>query len=591
MPSDELPRPEPAQPDRAQPKPAQPSISPPDAPVPDSVAAATENPLREALVDQPRWLHPLSPVFEVLSHIRSMVLPFLLALFGAAQDELFWQIFAFIILILSLVRTILHFLTLRYRITGNDLVINSGLFFRRVRTIPIRKIQNLDLIQSPLHRLFKVAEVRIETASGAEADGILRVLGLSDVEHLRAALFPERAEATLAEEPGPGEGQASALDVETRSNSGTADQRVGKREGARVEELLRVPLGWLALAGLSSDRGLLLFGVAFGALFQFEKWFENRAMWRLVSQYASTWTTVAVVLVVGWLLLKLLSIAWFTIRFFDYRLTRVGDDLRLASGLFTRVSATIPRQRIQCISVHRPLLFRWAGYSTIKLETAGGWGQGGEGGATTATRSWFVPVVPNREVPRLLAELRPGLQWQEAEQPWQPVSPRAGVRLIRIALIVASLLTCAAAVGSWPWGGLAGLLFFPALIFWAIKKGKSHSYARTGFGVAYRSGLLTRKLSLTFYERIQSVKLKQSPFDRRWRMAVLEIDTAAAGPADHELKIPLLDAEFARREFELLRQRIAGKQHSASPPRPQPESAATLAEGVDQLTTAVPSSP
>jgi putative membrane protein len=522
----------------------------------ESRSPLAANPDREALGQQPRWLHPTSFIFDALSHIRSFVVPFLLALFGAAQDELFWQYFGLFILILSLVHTGLHYLTLRYRIVGGDLVINSGLIFRRVRTIPIRKIQNLDLIQNPLHRLFRVAEVRVETASGAEADAVLRVLSLNDVDQLRGALFPEQL--TGIDQTAPE--SAVLLDSSAPRESGVParSEQFGSAAASPVEQLLRVPLRWLALAGLSSDRGLLLVGVAIGALFQFnDRWFQNRAVWRLLSQYANTWAAILVGLVIGWVLLKLLSIGWFTLRFFDYRLTRVGDDLRISSGLITRVSATIPRRRIQFISVHRPLLFRWTGFSMIKLETAGGSAKDGEGGTTTATRSWFVPVVPDSEVPRLLSELRPDLEWRESEQTWQPVSPRAAARLIRIGIATAALLTVAAGFMYQPWGALAGFAFFPLLILWAIKKGRSHSYARTPFGVAYRSGLLTRKLSLTFYERIQSVSFKQSPFDRRWKMAVLSVDTAAAGPAEHVIEIPLLQADFARDEFSALRELIA----------------------------------
>ena len=513
--------------------------------------------------DLPRWLHPTSFIFDVLSHVRSYVVPFLLALFGAAQDDLFWQYMALIIFISSLIQTLLHYITMRYRIAGADLVINSGLIFRRVRTIPIRKIQNLDLIQNPLHRLFRVAEVRVETASGAEADAILRVLSLRDVDLLRAELFPERAASSVPSAVGSGEPSSLSdqSDASTAEVLGTAPAK----EAARVEELLRVPFRWLAVAGLASDRGLLLVGVAIGAMFQFnDRWYRDETIWRAVKQYANTWTTVVIGLAVVWLLLKLLSIGWFTLRFFDYRLTRIGDDLRLSSGLFTRISATIPRQRIQFISIHRPLMFRWTGFATIKLETAGGWSQDGEGGTTGATRSWFVPVVPASEVPRLLGELRPGLDWNEQAQAWQPVSRRAGARLMRIAILTALLMTAAAGVWSWPWGCFSALVFVPAMICWAIKKGRSHSYTRTPFGLAYRSGLVTRKLSLTFYERIQSVSLNQTPFDRRWKMATLTVDTAAAGPAEHRISIPYLEESFALEEFDQLRQLIARENPGAN---------------------------
>ena len=54
----------------------------------------------------------------------------------------------------------------------------------------------------------------------------------------------------------------------------------------------------------------------------------------------------------------------------------------------------------------------------------------------------------------------------------------------------------------------------------------------------------------------------QSPFDRRWKMAKLSVDTAAAGPADHRIKIPLLDEDFAREEHRHLVDRAAVHQPS-----------------------------
>ena len=62
---------------------------------------------------------------------------------------------------------------------------------------------------------------------------------------------------------------------------------------------------------------------------------------------------------------------------------------------------------------------------------------------------------------------------------------------------------------------------------------------------------------MTFFEKIQSLSVSQSPFDRRWKMATLAIDTAAAGPADHLIEIPYLDARFAEQEFDALNQKSA----------------------------------
>ena len=65
---------------------------------------------------------------------------------------------------------------------------------------------------------------------------------------------------------------------------------------------------------------------------------------------------------------------------------------------------------------------------------------------------------------------------------------------------------------------------------------------------------------MTFFEKVQTVSVYESPFDRRWGMATLCVDTAAAGPADHKIKIGYLTNELAKSEFEAIVQQSSGKQ-------------------------------
>ena len=111
-----------------------------------------------------------------------------------------------------------------------------------------------------------------------------------------------------------------------------------------------------------------------------------------------------------------------------------------------------------------------------------------------------------------------------------------------------------------PWGFLAGVVALPLLLLWTRRQSRSMRYARSDLGVVYRSGVINRKISITFFDKIQAMRMDQSPFDRRWSMARLSIDTAAAGPAGHVISVPYLDLEFARREFASLRSRTGKSQ-------------------------------
>ena len=73
---------------------------------------------------------------------------------------------------------------------------------------------------------------------------------------------------------------------------------------------------------------------------------------------------------------RLISMIWAFVRLYDFRLTRVGEDLRSEYGLFTKVAATVPIRRVQTITFSAGPLHRWLERATVRVATAGGGGQG-----------------------------------------------------------------------------------------------------------------------------------------------------------------------------------------------------------------------
>ncbi|MFK7738597.1 MAG: PH domain-containing protein [Pirellulaceae bacterium] len=539
---------------------------------------------------KPQFLHPSSVVFDVLSKIRQFIFPAVVGIWGATQWG-FWGPTALLgVFVVSLVVTLLRYFTLRYQIKGNDFVVTEGLLFRRIRAVPIRRIQNMDLVQNVLHRIFRVAEVRIETASGTEPEATLRVLTHSQIAELRAGIFgsklgePESllgaTEMATVTEVGGSEAavlsDSSLAEPPLVAEPSASGAQLAEAADSAVREVYKIPFVDLLKAGMASNRGTVLIGIVIGYFFQFD--FESRfdagtirreirrtingTLRDYLPAVDGPWQFLPYLIIgaiVLFLALRLFGMGWYVLRFFDYRLTRQGNDMRIATGLLTRVSATVPRQRIQFMSVHRPLLLRWMGLASIRLETAGGAGQESENAAATVSRRWFLPVVRESEVQRVLDELRPGLNWRETEvtTTWHGVSPLAGKRLMRIALILCALLSLVTGVASPPWGWLAGVAAFPVFAWIAVKKARARRYARTDWGLVYQSGLFTKKLSFAFYDRLQTLEVQQSPFDRRWKMASLVVDTAAAGPADHRIQIDYLEASFAQRQFDELHQKAA----------------------------------
>ena len=510
--------------------------------------------------NRPRTLHPSSLLFQILATARQSLLPVFIAVWTAVRGSWFAMIAVGGVVVFLLAVTLIRFLTFRYRIADGELVVTQGLVFRKVRNVPVDRIQNVDIVQNLFHRALGVAEVRVETASGTEPEATLRVLSMSEVEKLRGEIFAHRPESNR---PQIQRSQTEQFQVE-QTGEVTAGSSMQAENASVSEVVLRIPTLWLVKAGLASNRGMIMGGLALGLFFQQdwnlaidEDFLGDILPQNLVADGFGVWLFVGLLAVLALVVVRLLGVVWYVLRFHDYRLERAGDDFHLTCGLLTRVSATVPRRRIQFISIHRAPIQRSLGIASIRIETAGGAGKQNEDASATVTRRWFVPVIPNRLVPVLIGNLRPGFEFHESDQPWQPFSPRAASRLSRLA-IIGSLLIAAVGFAVWqPWGWIAGIVSLPLL--WAITclHLRFLGYARGEEAVVFRSGILNRKTSLTFYDKIQNVTLRESPFDRRWGMATVGIDTAASGPADHVIDVGLLEVANAKSELEKLSEHCA----------------------------------
>jgi len=309
---------------------------------------------------------------------------------------------------------------------------------------------------------------------------------------------------------------------------------------------LTIPISWLVKAGLASNRGMVLVGFLMGIWFQFNSeegaWAQVQKLFSGVDfQNQSVWFWLSAT-----------------------GLIRQGEDFKISCGMFTKVSATVPIRRIQFISIHRTLFMRWLGMASIRIETAGGAGRNQEDATTSVSKRWFMPAISESEVPAAMAAIRGDLDWKESDFPWQPLAPRAGARMIRIGIMISAFLILVGLGVTRPWGWIPGAALCPLILMYELRRSRSTKYARLDHGIVFRSGVLTKKTSVTFFDKIQSVTFDQSPFDRRWGMGSLTVDTAAAGPAGHRVAVRFLDADFALSEYRTINLVVASSRLEAT---------------------------
>lgn len=82
----------------------------------------------------------------------------------------------------------LEYEAFRYDLRKQDLLVQSGVLFRRWSAIPFHRIQHVDTRQGPLERMLGLSRLLVFTAAGVSADGSIPGLDADQAERLRDEL-------------------------------------------------------------------------------------------------------------------------------------------------------------------------------------------------------------------------------------------------------------------------------------------------------------------------------------------------------------------------------------------------------------------
>jgi len=493
-------------------------------------------------------LHRSSLLFRLLPLVKAFLVPALLVFFVSSSGS--WQLWLPLAILPALLVEWYRLRTLRYRLMAEELVITTGRWFRGERHIPYTRIQNIDLVQGPLHRMLDVGEVRLETASGSGAEATLVVLSRSAERDLRDAVARGRYAAGVA---------SSSTDA---SLAAGAEQAVGELDehgepiappapAPQAPPMLALKFGELARIAVDPGRSLIPLGVLFGLAWEFDLFdrFDVRQRigdWVDAGGFGYGWLDGLMVAVAAFLALTLFSLIGTTLMFYGFELRLVDDQFRIRRGLLTKVRATLPRRRIQLVSVHESLIHRWMGRIRVRVGTAG---KGGSEAEDSQEESWLAPLVPKAELSGLLSKIEPRLA---AEEPQWRAFPRAALHRARRQSIRVGVLLALALVLAWRFTDElpdAALWIMPmpfGVLWW--RAGFSHrhrAFALDGPRLALRDGWLTRRTSFLLMEKVQSVDVYHSFFDRRWRQASLYVDTAGGGSTGHDFELRRLAFDLA----------------------------------------------
>jgi len=291
-----------------------------------------------------RRLHPLTPLVRGAKLVAIAAVA--ISWRGLSDLGLLdWLLAMAAILVVAVLVSAVVWLVTGYEVIGRELRVHDGLLSRRVRTIPLERVQAIDIVRPALARVFGLAELRLEVIGGGKAEAPLAYLTVAGATELRAALLSLATGAATSDDAA----ETAMFAVENR-------------------RLLQAQL-------LTPQTVAVPVGAAF-------------VIWQAALD--PTWTIIGAAST----LTAFLGVFQVPVRRvldeWDFRIGSDAAALRVHQGLLNKRSQSVPPRRVQGLKITWPLLWRSAGWSRARMDVAGYGGHGEE----QLKAGTLVPVAP-----------------------------------------------------------------------------------------------------------------------------------------------------------------------------------------------------
>ena len=307
-------------------------------------------------------------------------------------DQLLWVGLGVIALVLvSIALFWLSWRVHRFRITGDAVETEQGIFVKKHRRAPLNRIQGINVQKPWFARLLGACKFEIQQA-GSDSNVDLNYLHSSVADALRYEILNRASGRSTAD------AELLAAQRRAASTGGVVDEFL--RPDAEIahlapDSLVRIPLG--RIIGSSLLDGWIVWAVLY--------------------------TAGTLVAIIGfqqfWAIFAILpgAIAFFAAAMkalgskLRYSIAATPDGIRLAYGLASTTTEILPPGRIFALQVKQPLLWRPFGWWQVTFTRAGrqsadGTGQGGQGAQMA---NYLLPVGDLRDVRTVIGLALPEL--------------------------------------------------------------------------------------------------------------------------------------------------------------------------------------
>ncbi|MBY0121168.1 PH domain-containing protein [Bacillus sp. S/N-304-OC-R1] len=442
-------------------------------------------------MSEPKRLHPISAVVNFLKQLKELIIPFFVFVVFGSKNGSFQFIMSIVVIIIILILGIISWLRFTYRLEEGELRIEYGVFIRKKRYIPFERIQSLDLSEGILQRPFGLVKVKVETAgsSKGEAEAVLTAITKEEANFIQHTLFSAK----------------NKIDEQSTE--------LFEKSSQEEDILYKItPRELLLLASTSGGAGVV-FSAFFAFVFQFEEIIPYERLFRGLEDIISSGVILVSILVfIGFLFAWVVALIGTMIKYAEFTVKKLGEDLIITRGLLEKRQLTIPLHRIQAIRITENVIRQPLGFGTVYLESAGG-----SAIDQDSARVMLLPIIKKDRVAEILS---PYLKQYVFEANMNRAPGRALKRYLLRGILFSLPAAAIPIIFFRPWGYF-GLMFVLISMVWAVLRFKDTGWSIADLQLTLRYRTVNKTTVYMNRNRIQSLRIQESYFQRRKELGTI----------------------------------------------------------------------
>lgn len=471
-------------------------------------------------------LHPMTLVYRGITNLPTILIPLYLIFFKNVTEEAIFLGITLFFLIFTIPMIILSYYYFSFYITNTELVIKSGVFSRKQRNIPIRRVQNVNVEQNFIQRFLGIAKVQLETAGDFQTEGLLEFVSKNDAGEIKQIIrsYQSIIENKNNEDQKTNEDALDKDDTEFYSKETPKEANFSEVDDEFSNVIFNMSLtdtiryGMLRFRPVALAIGFWIF--TFGQQFFLIPSMEELGIEELIRNFenynyfqAALFVLAGIIgiSVTSWILDIILTVN----SYYGFTLSLDGDKLHVRYGLLTKRSGTIPLKKLQSMTIVTNPIAQRLNFYKLNIQTAGF-------GAASGAPEVAVPFAKIEDLEEIIKKIRNLELPSEYNKVSKKTIRRSFIRLMMLLSMIVVPLAFSELNFLWAYSAS------PLLLLIAYLRWKYRGYYSDEEIIIIKQGVWIRKLTIMPIQKLQTIHSKSSFFQRRLDLATLMVDSASS---------------------------------------------------------------